>query len=209
PGVDAMTERVDPESYVLDLKLQARLPSPNKTIEELAKITPQLPTLLPGLTAMLSSDPVSPLFAQLYEMKVKVLRENLARLDQVLSRHNFFDCQTVLQLQHPQSHRKALLLQADMDVDADGSDADRMPIGTTDPYIGVPGAFAHGNDAPKVGDYALVVFAEAVYPAIVGDIGPNDRVGEASLRIAKQINGLSTPYNRPVSDLKVTYLVFP
>jgi len=82
-------------------------------------------------------------------------------------------------------------------------------IGATDPYIVVPGAFAHGNDAPKVGDYALVVFADAVYPAIVGDIGPNDRVGEASLRIAKQINGLSTPYNRPVSDLKVTYLVFP
>src|SRR6059058_2369341 len=82
---------------------------------------------------MLPPDPVSPLFAQLYETKVKVLRENLARLDQVLSRHNFFDCQTVLQLQHPQSHRKALLLQADMDVDADGSDADRMPIGTGAP----------------------------------------------------------------------------
>src|SRR5207244_5006276 len=31
---------------------------------------------------------------------------------------------------HPQSHRKALLLQADMDVDADGSDSDRMPTGT-------------------------------------------------------------------------------
>ena len=77
-------------------------------------------------------------------------------------------------------------------------------IGATDPYIVVPGAFARGNDAPKVGDYALVVFGDAVYPAIVGDIGPNDRVGEASLRIAKQINALSTPYNRPVSDLKVT-----
>jgi hypothetical protein len=284
PGVDAMTERVDPESYILDLKLQARLPSPNKTIDELAKVSPQLPALLPGLSAMLSPDPVSPLFAQLYDTKVKVLRENLVRLDQVLSRHNFYDCQTVLQLQHPQTHRKALLLQADMDVDADGSDADRLPIsngapanfkpftsyrwlkktpapnpylhatedrlkraedeyalkttaperkrelrlalvqlrdevmtlkkfsfliGATDPYIVVPGAFARGKDAPKVGDYALVVFADAVYPAIVGDIGPNDRVGEASLRIAKQINALSTPYNRPVSDLKVTYLVFP
>jgi hypothetical protein len=284
PGADAATERVDPESYVLDLKLQARLPSPNRTIEELAKVSPQLPTLLPGLAAMLSSDPVSPLFTQLYETKVKVLRENLVRLDQVLSRHNFYDCQTVLQLQHPQSHRKILLIQADMDVDADGSDADRMPIGTgvttnfkpftsyrwgkktpapnpylpatedrlkhaedeyalktitperkrdlrnaitelraevdtlkkssfligaTDPYIVLPGAFAHGKDAPKVGDYTLVVFADAVYPAIVGDIGPNDKAGEASLRIAKQINALSTPYNRPVSDLKVTYLVFP
>jgi len=82
-------------------------------------------------------------------------------------------------------------------------------IGATDPYIVIPGAFAHGKDAPKVGDYAVVMFADAIYPAIVGDIGPNDKVGEASLRIAKQINALSTPYNRPVSDLKATYLIFP
>src|SRR5205807_10439705 len=74
PGADATTERVDPESYVLDLKLRARLPSPNKTIEELAKISPRLPALLPGLAAMLSPDAVSPLFAQLYETKVKMLR---------------------------------------------------------------------------------------------------------------------------------------
>jgi hypothetical protein len=284
PGADATTERVDPQSYVVDLKLQARLPSPNKTIEELAKISPQLPTLLPGLSAMLSPDPVSPLYAQLYQAKVKMLQENLARLDLLLSRHNFYDCQTVLQLEHPQSHRKALLLQADMDVDADGSDADRIPIGNgatanfkpftsyrwpkktpapnpyltavedrlkraeaeyalktttperkrelrtgltqlrdqvttltkfsfligaTDPYIVVPGAFARGRDGAKVGDYAVVVFASVVYPAIVGDIGPNDKVGEASLRIAKEINPLATPNNRPVSDLKVTYLIFP
>jgi hypothetical protein len=284
PGADATTERIDPDSYVLDLKLRARVPSPNKTIEELARVSPQLPILLPGLAAMLPPDAVSPLFAQLYDTKIRALRENLVRLDQLLSRHNFFDCQTVLQLQHPQSHRKALLLQADMDVDADGSDADRMPaaagaptnfkpftsyrwpkktsvpnpylaasedalkraeneyalpltnpvrkgdlrsaiaqlraevftlkkfsflIGATDPYIVIPSAFAHGKDAPKVGDYALVVFGDTIYPAIVGDIGPNDKVGEASLRIAKQINALSTPYNRPVSDLKVTYLIFP
>ena len=284
PGADATTERVDPNSYVLDLKLQARLPSPNRTIEELAKVSPRLPAVLPGLAAMLPPEPVSPLFAQLYETKIRVLRENLVRLDLLLSRHNFFDCQTVLQLQHPQSHRKALLLQADMDVDADGSDADRMPIGTgaptnfkpstsyrwpkktpapnpylaaaeerlkhaedeyafstttperkrelrtaiaqlraevftlkkfsfligaTDPYIVVPGAFTHGHDAVNTGDYALVVFGDAIYPAIVGDIGPNDRVGEASLRLAKQINAQSTPYNRPVSDLKATYLIFP
>jgi hypothetical protein len=285
PGADASTERVDPDSYVLDLKLQARVPTPNKTIEELAKISPKLPELLPGLTTMLGPEPVSPLFAQLYETKVRMLREYLVRLDLVLSRHNFFDCQTVLQLQHPQSHRKALLLQADMDVDADGSDGDRMPVGTgtptnfkpftsyrwgkktpapnpylaateerlkraeaelalptttperkrdlrnavtqlraevatlkkfsfligaTDPYIVIPGAFAHARDAAtKVGDYTLVIFGDAIYPAIVGDIGPNDKVGEASFRIAKEINPTATAYNRPVSDLKVTYLIFP
>jgi hypothetical protein len=284
PGADATTERAEADSYVLDLKLQARLPSPNKTLEELAKITPQLPTLLPGLETMLSPESVSPLYAQLYDTKVRMLRENLARLDLLLSRHNFFDCQTVLQLQHPQTHRKVLLLQADMDVDADGSDADRMPVGTgspanfkpstsyrwpkktaepnpylaateeglkraeaefalsttsparkrdlrntiaqlraeigtlrkfsfligaTDPFIVVPGAFTHASDPVKLGDYALVIFGNSIYPALVGDVGPNDKVGEASLRIAKEINTLSTPYNRPVSDLKVTYLIFP
>jgi hypothetical protein len=284
PGADATTERSQQDSYVLDLKLQAHVPSPNKTIEELAKVTPHLPTLLPGLASMFPADPVSPLYAQLYDSKVKMLRENLARLDLLLSRHNFFDCQTVLQLQNPQTHRKALLLQADMDVDADGSDGDRMPVGTgapanfkpstsyrwpkktpapnpylaateaalkhaedeyalatttpvrkrdlrnaiaqlraevgtlkkysfligaTDPFIVVPGAFTHGGDPVKTGDYALVVFGDSIYPAIVGDVGPNDKVGEASLRIAKQINALSTPYNRPVSDLKVTYIIFP
>src|SRR5437762_8341567 len=133
PGADAATERMQPDSYVLDLKLQARVPSPNKTIEELAKVSPSLPKLLPGLASMLSADPVSPLYAQLYDTKVRVLRENLGRLDLLLSRHNFFDCQTVLQMQHPQTHRKALLFQADMDVDADGSDGDRMPVGAGAP----------------------------------------------------------------------------
>jgi Fungal chitosanase of glycosyl hydrolase group 75 len=284
PGADASTERVDPESYVLDLKLNARVPTPNRTLEELAKITPRLPELLPGLAAMAGPESVSPLFTELYNTKIRMLRENLVRLDLLLSRHNFFDCQTVLQLQNPQSHRKALLLQADMDVDADGSDGDRMPTGTgaptnfkpftsfkwakktvapnpylagteerlksaedesaakttspdrkrdlrnaitqlraevatlkkfsfligaTDPYIVIPGAFTHGHDAPKTGDYALVIFGDGIYPAIVGDIGPNDKVGEASFRIAKQINPQATPYNRPVSDLKVTYLIFP
>ena len=284
PGADATTERNDPESYVLDLRLLARIPSPNKTIEELAKINPQLPTVLPGLNSMLSADPVSPLFGQLYDTKIKMLRENLSRLDLLLSRHNFFDCQTILQLQHPETHRKALLLQADMDVDADGSDSDRLPAGTgaptnfkpatsyrwekktdtsnpylaatdqrlkraedefalastpaarkrdlrnaiaelraeigtlkkfsfligaTDPFIVVPGAFTRGPDPVKVGDYAVVVYGDAIYPAIVGDIGPNDKVGEASLRIAKEINVLATAYNRPVSDLKVSYIIFP
>src|SRR5256714_14430236 len=284
PGADASTERADPDSYVLDLKLNARIPMPTRTLEELSKITPRLPELLPGLAAMAGPDAVSPLFGELYNTKLRMLRENLARLDLLLSRHNFFDCQTVLQLQHPQSHRKALLVQADMDVDADGSDGDRMPIGTgaptnfkpftsfkwakktpapnpylagteerlkraedefaakntspdrkrdlrnamtqlraevatlkkfsfligtTDPYMVIPGAFTHGHDDAKTGDYALVIYGDGIYPAIVGDIGPNDKVGEASFRIAKQINPQATAYNRPVSDLKVTYLVFP
>ncbi len=284
PGADATTERTDPHSYMIELELKTKTPTPNRSIDELAKVSPDLPVLLPGLAAMVQPDSVSPLFADLYATKIRMLRENLGRLETLLSRHNFYDCQTVLQVQHPQTHRKAFLLQADMDVDADGSDGDRLPAGTgmstnfkpftsyrwpkksslinpyldsteqrlkryedevaqktvtpdrkreltgaikevreeifslkkfsyligaTDPYIVVPGVFAHAKDGPKVGDYALVVFGKDLYPAVVGDIGPNDKVGEASLRIAKEINNLSTPYNRPVSELKVTYLIFP
>lgn len=283
PGAAAADERVDPQSYVLDLKLQVRLPAPNKTIEELAIVSPELPKLLPGLAAMLTPESVSPFFARLYEMKVKSLREDLGRLDQLLSRHNFYDCQTVLQLQYPETKRKTVLLQAEMDVDADGSDADRLPIGSgasanfkpftsfkwlkktkapnpylastqnhlerveeeyalrttsperkgelreartrlrgeidwlkkfsfligaTDPYIVIPVGFA-GPTGAKIGDYAVVVAGRGIYPAVVGDAGPPDKVGEASLRIAKEINALATPNNRPVSDLKVTYLIFP
>ncbi len=282
-GAAASDERIDPQSYVIDLTLKARVPTPNKTIDDLAKVNPDLPRLLPGLTAMISPDSVSPFFAKLYEAKVKTLRANLGRLDLLLSRHNFYDCQTVLQLQHPQTHRKAVLLQAEMDVDADGSDSDRLPIGmgapsnfkattsfhwpkktkapnpylaatqahldrveeelaqksttpdrkrelrdartqlrlevdtlkrfsfligTTDPYIVIPTGFAPATGG-KIGDYAVVITGTEIYPAIVGDAGPPDKVGEASLRIAKEINPLSTAYNRPVSDLKVTYLIFP
>jgi hypothetical protein len=81
-------------------------------------------------------------------------------------------------------------------------------IGATDPYIVLPLGLGKA-DGGKVGDYALVIFGDHIFPAIVGDIGPSDKAGEASLRIAKEINAISTPYNRPVSDLKVTYLIFP
>lgn len=283
PGGAASDERVDPQSYVLELKLHARLPTANATIEDLAKVSPDLPRLLPALATMITPESVSPFFKELYDTKLRNLKENLVRLDQLLSRHNFYDCQTVLNLRHSESKRRAVLLQADMDVDADGSDSDRLPagsglsanfkpvtsyrwpkksqipnpylgpaderlkryetelavkttaperkkelkagiaaardeietlkkysflIGATDPYIVLPSGLGKA-DGGKVGDYALVIFGDRIFPAIVGDIGPSDKAGEASLRIAKEINTNATAYNRPVSDLKVTYLVFP
>ena len=280
-GAAASEERVDPMSYMIDLKLHARVPTPNRTVDELAKVSPDLGNLLPGLATMANAGAVSPFFAQLYETKVRVLRENLNRLDLLLSRHNFYDCQTVLALKHPDTKRRALLFQADMDVDADGSDGDRVPagngvsptfkpftsfrwakksnrpnpylpgieerlrrveleqktvtperkrelknavtelrdeintmkkysylVGTYDPFIVVPGSFTKGSDGVRVGDYSLVIVGNTIYPAIVGDVGPNDRVGEASLRIAKEVNALSNPNNRPLSELKATYIVF-
>ena len=79
------------------------------------------------MATTITADSVSPLFQELYDIKVRTLRENLVRLDQLLSRHNFYDCQTILRLRHPETKRDAILLQADMDVDADGSDSDRLP----------------------------------------------------------------------------------
>ncbi len=245
PGADAATERADPDSYVIDLKLQARLPSPNKTIEELAKVSPQLPMLMPGLAAMLSPDPVSPLFAELYGQKVKALRERLSRLDLDADRMptgtgaptnfkpftsyrwakktpspNPYLAATEERLRHAEDEsalpatipdRKRELRTAITELRSEIFTLKKFSflIGATDPYIVIPSAFARGHDAAKVGDYALVIFGDAIYPALVGDIGPNDRVGEASLRIAKEINAAATPYNRPVSDLKVSYLIFP
>jgi hypothetical protein len=81
-------------------------------------------------------------------------------------------------------------------------------IGTYDPFIVVPASFTKGSDGAHVGDYSLVIVGNTIYPAIVGDVGPNDRVGEASLRIAKEVNALSNPNNRPLSELKATYIVF-
>ena len=81
-----------------------------------------------------------------------------------------------------------------------------------DPFIVMPvHIITATNDpyAPRVGDYAVVIHEKKLYPAIVGDGGPTFKAGEASLRMAKELNPRATPYNRPVSDLKVTYLVFP
>src|SRR5205823_10253540 len=130
PGGAASDERADPQSYVLELKLRARVPTPNSTIEDLGKVSPDLQRLMPGLAALITPESVSPFFKELYDTKLRNLKENLVRLDQLLSRHNFYDCQTVLQLRHPETKRRAVLLQADMDVDADGSDADRLPAGS-------------------------------------------------------------------------------
>ncbi|MEZ5302405.1 MAG: hypothetical protein R3F11_17490 [Verrucomicrobiales bacterium] len=54
------------------------------------------------------------------------MKTNLTRLNRVLSRHNFYDCETILELTHPDSKQPVLLMQGEMDVVSDGSDGDRM-----------------------------------------------------------------------------------
>ncbi len=290
-GTYASLERLDPEAYRAEFQLSIRVPKANQSLQELSRINPALPSVLPGLEAMLPAARVSGFYHKLYENKTNAVQRDLTRLNRLLDRHNFFDCETILELSHPVSQRKALLIQSEMDVVADGSDGDRMPqldeyiylsdyyqpftsyawakrsktpnpllarwearlkkakeefavkglsvqrnrelralieqldlevkdlkarsslIAEKDPFIVISLLFRPYADTnphtPKVGDYAVVIHEGKLYPAICGDYGPTQKMGEASLFMAKTINPKATPYRRPESDLKVTYLIFP
>jgi hypothetical protein len=283
-GKTATVEREDPESYVVDLKVRVRVPKAHQSLPELSRISPELSTVLPELESLLKTARVSTEFDELYRNKVNSVRNAVNRLDAVLSRHNFFDCETILELQHPKSKRKCLLIQSDMDVDTDGSDGDRVPsielggsrtfqpftsyrwakktkqpnpfavvwekriqeaeakmvtskdpaatraeiarlrdefrsmqtaswlVGVADPFIVLPipmlGKSARGY-GPLIGDYCVIIVGNRLFPAIVGDAGPTTKLGEASLRICREISGEASGSQRALSDLKATYLVFP
>ncbi len=285
----ASVERKNPGAYQVTFQVNLTVPKPNTTLAELAGLNSHLPKALPGLSGMLPGAKVSGFYHHLYEIKQKTIERNLTQLDKALSRHNFFDCETVLELQHPSTGRRVLLLQGEMDVVADGSDGDRMAdfdnyifasthfqgttsyswkkrttkanplipkyegriaearkklaattaaaqkksiegditwyrrvistlkttsflIASEDPFIVLPlsvrGYTGVEPFAPQLGDYAVVVSGNRLFPAIVGDYGPREKVGEASLRIAKEINPKATPYARPESDLKISYFIF-
>ncbi len=82
---------------------------------------------------------------------------------------------------------------------------------TKDPFVVLPVPWVN-QDAdwgPKIGDYVAVIYKDKIYPAILGDSGPSDKVGESSLRIAQAINPKASGRNRAVSDVTVSYLFFP
>lgn len=289
-GGAASSERTDKESYVAEYELKVRLPKAVTTLDELKRVNPGIDKALPGLKDLLPAAKVSPFYYRLYENKTERLKTNATKLNELMTRHNFYDCETILNLKNPSTGRRALLVQAEMDVVSDGSDGDRLPAmpdeivnsshyqpltsygwkktGTTpnpliagwkrriekanaeiaqsgtkadrkawlrarirkirreirdmearsfliadyDPFIVMPINMVtdrSDNYAAGIGDYAVVIHKGKIYPCIVGDAGPSFKVGEASLRMAKQINARASPYSRPVSDLTVTYLVFP
>ncbi len=289
-GELASMERKDREAYLAEYTLKVRMPRAATSLEDLTRTSPQLPEVFPGLGAMLPQAKVSAWYSQLYANKAARLKSDVGRLDDVLSRHNFYDCETILNLRSEESGQRLFLMQAEMDVVSDGSDGDRlaeMPekivnstnyqpftsyrwrktgrtpnpmiegwerrvgkarqeienaatgkerknwlvnrikmleagiadmkyasflIAEYDPFIVIPSNILTDRRdpyAPNIGDFALVVHGRSVYPAIVGDAGPSFKVGEASLRMAREINADADPYSRPVSDLTVTYLVFP
>jgi hypothetical protein len=124
-GPPAIVGRKTPEAYLLDLDIKIQVPKPAQTLEELQAADPALDVALPGLRERLATAKVSNFYHALYQLKVDALNRELARLDQIVSRHNFFDCNTILEIKDANTNRKALLIQSDMDVNADGSDSDR------------------------------------------------------------------------------------
>ena len=283
----ASVERNADDSYKIQITFTANLPNPSRTLEELAGNDPKLTEVLSQLTRLVDTARVSPYFAKLYENKIEHLRERLNRLDLLLSRHNFYDCETILELQHPDTGRKALLMQGDMDLNSDGSDGDRnfaidatsptfqpqtsyrwakltdrpnpvlslyenkleglkqefslkglrpernrelkrsldethrviselksksFLISDADPFIVVPSFMVADNTeafSPSIGDYAAVIYNGKIYPSIVGDAGPSNKIGEASGRICKELNPRASALSRAVNNIKVSYLVFP
>ncbi len=124
-GSFASLERLNPDAYQIKFQVEVRVPKANQSVAELSRINPELPRVLPGLEQMLPKSQVSGFYHKLYENKTANVEKDISHLHKVLSRDNFFDCETILELTHPTTARKALLIQTDMDVVADGSDGDR------------------------------------------------------------------------------------
>lgn len=133
-GNFASLEVDNADAYKVKFALEVHVPKPNQTVPELARLNPHLPKMLPELPVLLEKGKVSGFWHKLYENKVDGVQKNLTRLNRLLDRHNFFDCETILELQHPKSGRRALLIQSEMDVVADGSDGDRQSEMSGDVY---------------------------------------------------------------------------
>ena len=278
-GATASHERNVLAAYQVRVALNLRLPKAADG-ESLKLANPKLPTLFSRYADLMGKAKVSQWYQALYLHKQNRVRKEAATLARLLDRHNYYDTDTILEIEAPESGRRVLWMQADMDVVSDGSDRDRLPdmpekvknsdhyqpmtsyrwrkLGTKpnpllphweervkklskdkdaaagdlqharnvvhdlkkysfllaeyDSFIVVPLTFKSGaNDAyrPQLGDYAAVVVDDRIFPAIVGDFGPRFKAGEASLRLARLINEKATPFARPVSDLGVSYIIFP
>ena len=132
----ASQDRRDLKAYEVEVTIRARVPSPRTTAEDFLKHDPLLPGAFRDFDQLLSGSEVSPFFEKLYALKLAQVERQIGRLDLVLSRDNFYDCETILDLQNPATGRRALLAIGDMDVNVDGSDGDRnVTVDGSDPYF--------------------------------------------------------------------------
>ena len=110
-GETASEERASETSYVVELVLKVNVPKPASTLNQLLPMNPALGKLLPQLEPMIGKGKVSGFFHYLYELKEKAVAANLKRLDRLPTRHNFYDMDTMLELEHAPTSQKVLLMK--------------------------------------------------------------------------------------------------
>mgnify|MGYP003839197719 CR=1 FL=1 len=151
-GADlASADRKENNAYKVEVTLRLRLPRPAATLEDILSNKPDLAAVLPTLPTLLANATVSPFFEKFYDLKVRDVRRKQANLDTVLSRHNFYDCETMLELQNPATSRRALLVLSDMDVNTDGSDGDRnVAVDTSSMFFLPQTSYRWPKQTPRV-----------------------------------------------------------
>ncbi len=125
-GEQASIERKRDDSYLANFSLDVTVPTPATTAEQLVGVNPHLSNMLPGLADLMRGAKVSPMYRKLYANKEARLRRDVLNLGSALTNHNFYDCETMLEITYPSTGRQVFLFQADMDVVTDGSDGDRL-----------------------------------------------------------------------------------
>ena len=105
-------------SYAAFYQLSLKVPAPAKTMAELETSNKSLSKMLPGLPALVEKAEVSPWFYKLYDEKTSRIRRDANTLNELLTKHNLYDCETMLQLR-TETGRRVFLLQAEMDVVSD------------------------------------------------------------------------------------------
>ena len=124
-GRTAAVERVDPESYKVEITVSLKRPRASMTLEDIRNNDPWLAEVFQMIPNFESLVTVSEAFERLYDLKEDWVKRRLDQLEQLLSRHNYYDCDTILEFTSPETERRVLILKGDMDVNTDGSDGDR------------------------------------------------------------------------------------
>jgi len=297
---EAITLRKPTDLSYLTVTQTATIIRPKAVTEfaTLESLNPGLADVMPSLADLVGKAGVSPKFKLLYDGKIESIKEG-----DYLEAHEYFDCATVLNLTAPDTGRKAVLIQSNMDVDTDGTDPGRKSelkdyddarlshsfqpvlayswaqsgemaknpflayykstaeklralktqldreakqdpwpvwsslgkelaqhvsglerklnvygddlrerrslIASLDPFIVVPMNWIEKDSGIQVGDYVAVIHAGKVLPCIIGDTGPDSKVGEGSQRLARAIDPEASGRRSAVTTAAVTYLVFP
>lgn len=125
-GTTASQDRKEQDSYQVQVSLNLKLPQAANG-ETLKLANPQLPELFTRYNDLMAGAKVSQWYQALYLHKQNRVRKEAATLGRLLDRHNYYDTDTILEIEAPDTKRKVLWMQADMDVVSDGSDGDRLP----------------------------------------------------------------------------------